>query len=280
MLKLEFKNHSRSPVWVVDKTFSIGSGEENQIVIDDASVSPQHARIVREESGYWIRHIGDFGCVYVNQQRANRKSLHDGDSITIGEVELLVVDPFLTPRTADTWSLIACSGLLSGQEFPVPAQARTRAIVIGRGRECDMTFPGAHLSREHVQLSIEGDQLRVKDLNSANGTFINDARSEEGIVFTGDRLRLDVYSFIVFGPSRRTAPESADDTYAIIPAQTVDHAVAPKIDEPLRQWVTRPTSPGNRDPAIKSKSQNRAIVLIAVTLCIAVVGLGFYLTFG
>lgn len=281
MLKLQFKDQRRSPIWVVDKTFSIGSADDNQLVIDDASVSLQHARIARGDHGYGIRDLGSHGGVYVNQQRVNKKSLQGGDTISIGQVELLVIDPLTQQSSTDTWSLIGCSSHLSGQEFPVPLAARTRAITVGRGSHCDMIFPGAHLSREHVELRIDGDQLRVKDLDSANGTFISDISSSEGVLNSGDKLRLDVYSFIVFGPSKRTpVGNTISSTQKIIPANVVSRGTAPAGSGSARHWKTRPTSPGNRSDLGKSKRQNAGILVVAVVLCAAVIGLGLYLALG
>ncbi|MCR5138406.1 MAG: FHA domain-containing protein [Oscillospiraceae bacterium] len=46
-------------------------------------------------------------------------------------------------------------------------------VVIGRSPECDVIFQYPFLSRKHMLLSIEGDDLFIKDLDSTNGTRIN-----------------------------------------------------------------------------------------------------------
>lgn len=56
--------------------------------------------------------------------------------------------------------------------FDGPAQ-----IVVGRALDCDIALPAdyAHsdISRHHCQFEIEPPCIRVRDLGSRNGTFIN-----------------------------------------------------------------------------------------------------------
>lgn len=277
MLKLQFKHHSSDPVWVVDKSFAIGSADDNQLVVNDSSVSLQHARITCNEGAYCLRDLGSNSGVYVNDQRINKKDIHDGDVIRVGEVELLVVDP-LVARNQKHWSLVACSSWLSGQEFALPKHTRDGTIKVGRSSHCDIVFPGTHLARVHVELRIGEQYLSVHDADSANGTFINDERISEGTLYPGDKLRLDVYSFQVLGPvpARPSAAKAAN-------AKPTDPPTAPPaINDTTaeKNWKTRPTSLGNRDEESHSGRENTALTVAAIALCAAVVGLGLYLLLG
>jgi hypothetical protein len=50
-------------------------------------------------------------------------------------------------------------------------------FVIGRGSTADLRVTGdKEISREHVQLMIQGNTVTITDLNSSNGTFIGDKR--------------------------------------------------------------------------------------------------------
>lgn len=284
MLKLQFKDQRSEPIWVVDKSFAIGSADDNQLVINDSSVNLQHARIVRNDVHYSLRDLGSGEGVYVNNQRINKKPLINGDVIRVGRVELVVIDPFVDGNQTD-WSLIACSSWLSGQEFKIPTNASEDGIKIGRSSHCDIIFPGTHLSREHIQLRISGDHLEVRDLGSANGTFINDLRINEGLLYPGDKLRLDVYSFKVFGPGLKSvnsainADRQMPEPRLTRPPNIDWHDDATSSDEP-RNWKTRPTSPGNRNGGTKTPNKHVGLIVIAAVLCVAVVGLGLYLFWG
>jgi hypothetical protein len=49
-----------------------------------------------------------------------------------------------------------------------------KPIVLGRGRESDIVLKDAGVSRQHVRLELQEDSVLVEDLQSRNGTMIND----------------------------------------------------------------------------------------------------------
>ena len=62
------------------------------------------------------------------------------------------------------------------REYPLDAPAR---CVVGRSHDCTIQVPlieeFADVSRRHCRLEIEPDLVRVRDLRSANGTYVNGA---------------------------------------------------------------------------------------------------------
>src|SRR5690606_23975705 len=194
-----------------------------------------------------------------------------------------VQDP-LVPGTQPKWCLVACSSWLRGQEFPVDARTPDLPIKVGRASHCDMIFAGTHLSREHAQLTILGDGILVRDLNSANGTFINDLRITEGIAYPGDQLRFDVYSFRLYGPAARpraTASNDDEATQIRRPPPVIEKPAEPPFEELPKRWKTRSTSPGNRVDEDSPKDEYPlAVKVIAVSLVLAVVALVTYLIIG
>ncbi len=52
------------------------------------------------------------------------------------------------------------------------------AIRIGRSPEVEVAINDAGVSRQHIEVKIEDDQIWLSDLGSSNGTFINDNRLE------------------------------------------------------------------------------------------------------
>ncbi|CAM2065180.1 FHA domain-containing protein [Sulfidibacter corallicola] len=49
-------------------------------------------------------------------------------------------------------------------------------VVLGRGSEAGFRINSAEISRRHVSVIVRGDQVFLRDLGSANGTFVDDRR--------------------------------------------------------------------------------------------------------
>jgi pSer/pThr/pTyr-binding forkhead associated (FHA) protein len=46
-------------------------------------------------------------------------------------------------------------------------------VVIGRGEGCDLRLSDTYLSSRHARVSLDGNDLEIEDLQSTNGTYIN-----------------------------------------------------------------------------------------------------------
>jgi len=151
-------------------------------------------------------------------------------------------------KTISRWKLVANGSWLAGQEFPIYAEG----TVLGRGKTCDVTIPGTHLSRAHAELAVKGDQLLVKDLASANGTFINEERITVASAKPGDILRVDVYTFRIAGPQSaagaepKAAPRGAIHQTAAQSLEAIRNIKQQEKDYTQTEWITKPTSIGNR----------------------------------
>ncbi len=59
-------------------------------------------------------------------------------------------------------------------------------LTVGRAPTCDLPVFDPTISRRHAELVVDGGSLRVKDLGSSNGTFVNGARIEQANVAVDD----------------------------------------------------------------------------------------------
>lgn len=76
----------------------------------------------------------------------------------------------------------------NGQQKAIPViKSKT---VLGRGAECDLRIPIESCSRMQCQLIVEGEVLRLKDLGSSNGTYVNNVRVQETVLNPGDKLMI------------------------------------------------------------------------------------------
>jgi len=69
--------------------------------------------------------------------------------------------------------------------------------VVGRRHDCDLCIPLMVVSRRHCQLSQNNEALKIRDLNSQSGTFINGKRISEATVHAGDYITVGPLTFLL-----------------------------------------------------------------------------------
>lgn len=275
MLKLQFKDQRRKPFWIMEDAFSIGSSRDNNLVLTDAGIKDVHVRFISQGDSFVVKTANNDASLEVNGVPTEQISVSCGDLIQIGEVKLQVVDPLdnTVNSAAPYWSLIADSSWLSGQEFPLHALPGAK-VTVGRGSHCDIVFAGTHLSRQHAELDVGKELLKIRDLNSANGTFVNGKRIQEAVLKAGDRLRLDVYSFRVFGPGIELPAASTTARFKAI----TDEDLAKALSKSRKSWKTRSTSPGNR---IEEKTgPSKAFTWISGVLIVCLFAAALFMVLG
>jgi pSer/pThr/pTyr-binding forkhead associated (FHA) protein len=90
--------------------------------------------------------------------------------------------------------------------------------------------------------------LKVTDLNSSNGTYINGSRVEQGIARPGDEVRFDEQRFIVVGPTRTARDFDADDDRTILREDSAEltQLAASPVDESLDTLALSRPSPAEK----------------------------------
>lgn len=124
------------------------------------------------------------------------------------------------------------------------------------GREgCDIPLHSEHASRKHAKVTIAGDILKVEDLGSSNGTFVNDKKVTESDLKPGDEVRFDADVFVVDGPGQKAGQPADDDKKTALrpappekePEKEPDTAGEAGSEESKRgAWYERETPHGTR----------------------------------
>lgn len=83
-------------------------------------------------------------------------------------------------------SLVLIAGKPLGKRFPItPPQ-----IIIGRSSEVEVSIDSQNISRRHALIKIDGSKIILEDLDSTNGTFVNDLKITHPVVLKeGDHIR-------------------------------------------------------------------------------------------
>jgi EAL domain-containing protein (putative c-di-GMP-specific phosphodiesterase class I) len=115
-------------------------------------------------------------------------------------------------KTEGAWMLESCAGdggLL--QRTPIQAVP----FRVGRSPGLDMVLPSPHVSKNHAEIYSDGEALRVRDLGSRNGTFLNRQPVADAALHRGDVLHFGDFEFRV-AAENGAAAESADTVRTMI----------------------------------------------------------------
>lgn len=129
-------------------------------------------------------------------------------------------------------------GPKAGKELPV-ASAK---FVIGREEGCTLRIPNDAISRKHCVIVTSANEVMVRDLNSRNGTFVNDERvAGEAVLLNGDVLKVGPIPFelmIEQSVARPKLPKVADIKEAVARTAEVGGGGGSSSDiDDVSQWL-------------------------------------------
>jgi Nif-specific regulatory protein len=102
--------------------------------------------------------------------------------------------------------LTAISGRLKGNVFTIEALP----VVIGRDTNATLCIADASVSRRHSQIEKDNTQFVILDLESLNGTFINDVPVKRRELQDGDRVRIGNSQFLFLMHEGDVNPQSSE----------------------------------------------------------------------
>lgn len=138
-----------------------------------------------------------------------------------------------------TWKIQAITSELTGQEIGID-----RDMVVGRHQSADIVLQAAEISRKHAAFLLKDQALWVQDLNSSNGSFVNDLRIEhETLLKEGDIVQFASLKFSVLAPAQE------------IVAEPVQPEVIPATEQPSEAVAVSETEAAQVDEVAKTAAQ-------------------------
>ncbi|MEM9418319.1 MAG: FHA domain-containing protein [Planctomycetota bacterium] len=113
------------------------------------------------------------------------------------------------------------------RDFPL----RAGSLVIGRKNSCELRIPLSSVSRQHCEITVSGDQVKLRDLGSSNGTYHNSIRVQEAELSAGDEVVVGpvVFTLVVDG-----VPADINPVRTIVAsASSHDSGATVSPDQPL-----------------------------------------------
>ena len=119
----------------------------------------------------------------------------------------------------------------SRRDFPL----QNGCMVVGRKNSCELRIPLSSVSRQHCEISVDGDTVRLKDLGSSNGTYHNSIRVQEAELEPGDEIVVGpvVFTVVIDGIPANIEPVHSivghDDSHdsAMTSAGDLSHGLTP-----------------------------------------------------
>ena len=87
------------------------------------------------------------------------------------------------------FALTVTSGPDKGKRVVLEARSAAR-VLVGQSEVCDVRLSDREASRRHAAFDHTGTQLRLTDLGSTNGTFVDRVRIVEALLTGGERVRV------------------------------------------------------------------------------------------
>lgn len=82
--------------------------------------------------------------------------------------------------------LVVVQGAHEGREFGLAG-----VQILGREQSAAITIEDPEVSRQHLQITVEGSRVAIEDLGSTNGTFVNDQKlAAPAMLQPGDKVRV------------------------------------------------------------------------------------------
>ena len=103
----------------------------------------------------------------------------------------------------------ACLVVIYGNELGRKFNLERPTLTLGRSNKCDIQIDQESVSRAHSKILNTGRSVRIRDLGSTNGTYVNDELVEERTLSDGDFIKIGrtIFKFLSGGNIERAYHE-------------------------------------------------------------------------
>ena len=160
------------------KTIKIGRANVNDVIINDTSVSREHALLLVENGGVvTIRDLNSANGTFVNGVKITEENLSEGDEVKLGIYRFnweSILDPNSSVNKMNE----------DYSKFDIK-----RKITIGRSLSNNIVLPFDDVSSLHAEiLQMQNGDIFIVDKRSSNGTVVNGIKIESKKINKGDQV--------------------------------------------------------------------------------------------
>lgn len=215
-LTLDFKGRELGS-WTVDRPLTIGRSADNDIVIDNLSISRRHAVIEPTDDGCVLRDAGSLNGIQVNGVRTQETPLKHGDVVTLGKhritchiptsgeagpVDPEMFDPTVYAQPDELKGTIADAGWL----VEVTADGEVRhaldrpLILIGSDEAADIILSGKSIAPYHAEIKYQDGVYRLRHLEGRRAVTVDGNKVEECVLTDGCSIAIGDWTCAFHAP--------------------------------------------------------------------------------
>jgi putative nucleotidyltransferase with HDIG domain len=138
-----------------------------------------------------------------------------------------------------------------------------QTLVAGRTAQCDLQLDDPSVSRRHCSITCtESGVLHIKDLESANGTFVNERAAKEATARGGDLVRLGAAILEVRDPGSAAMARTSQTMMA--DASSIESVIQRRIEPSSFEWL-KPEAGAVPELALLKRAQRHLSTLHRVS---------------
>ena len=270
----------------------VGRASGVEVRLPHTAISLVHVRLLRREGQLFARDDGSTNGTRLDGVRlvpGEPVAVTEGSRLQIGPYELLIGDaaseltgPHDTAAFArqmvldllgagdggSPCTLEVTHGPQRGARLPIAAGSPP--LLIGRGASCALHLDDADVSREHLELKVQGDSVSARDLGSKNGLCVNGEHvAGERLLRDGDALRIGQTVMVFHHPVARYLAD--------LEAEAENAAAAPVGPVAPPAPVAVPAHAEESDQPERGRFAQTLVVVAAIVFVAAAVALVYLL---
>ncbi len=175
----------------------VGNEASHPIRVTGEGVLPTHARFSFADGRLYVEPFPAAPVLLNGQPVSDKTQIQHGDWLVLGSASFQI---FLRDA-AETDGVAQDIGALRFQ-----TAVKAEPVVVGRVGHCDLVIDSPLISREHARLMLTPDGMRLEDLRSTNGTFVNGQRMVGDVLLhPGDRVSFATFVYVFTGAALEPA---------------------------------------------------------------------------
>jgi pSer/pThr/pTyr-binding forkhead associated (FHA) protein len=211
MLVVKLKGRPLKTYPFAGQEMSIGRNPENDIVIDNLSVSRKHAVFTSSKDGFYIEDCGSKNGTLLNGKAVKRAKLNSGDTIllgkyviafevpqgegvSVGDLDQTVIIPNF--RKAKKQTKLHIDYPLESEKNPRLCRTSTREVyplegesfIIGKDRYSDIRIKGIFTPKRIAEIRREGNEFVLQRMGGQKKVTVNGEAIDEKTLEENDSI--------------------------------------------------------------------------------------------